>query len=118
MAAGCEDTSAKKSEIQELNKSINAINYQIYDVEKSLEQISKNRSWVKNVMDQGEIAKPYKDRLKELKKERKAHEESIKALYAEIESAGFSFFDVTIIVLASIVFLAGLSIILFIGRAF
>lgn len=118
LATGCEDTSAQQAKIEELNKSIKAIDYQIYDAEKSLEQISKDRSWVGNLMDQGDIAKPYKDKLKELEKERKAHQKSIDALYAEIENQGFSFLDVIMIVIASIVVLAGLSILLFIARAF
>ena len=114
----CTDNSAITAKIEELNRSIRAIDIQIYEVEKSLEIISNERSWVGNLVDRDGTAKPHKEKLKELEKQKKLIEKDIDRLRAELEAEGFSLISVVGIVIASIITLAGVSFLSFIYHYF
>lgn len=118
LTTACTDNSALIAEIDELNKSITEIDFQIYEVKKSLELVTNERSWVGNLVDSDGAAKPHKVKLKELEKQKKIIEKDVVKLMDELEAEGFSLLSVIGIVIASIVILSGFAFLAFINNIF
>ena len=118
LTTACTDNSALIAEIDELNKSITEIDFQIYEVKKSLELVTNERSWVGNLVDRDGAAKPHKVKLKELEKQKKIIEKDVDKLMDELEAEGFSLLSVIGIVIASIVVLSGFAFLAFINNVF
>lgn len=118
LTTACTDNSAVTAKIDELNSSIKAIEFEIYEVEKSLKLISDDRSWVGNLVDRDGTAKPHKEKLKELEKEKEYIEKDVDRLVAKLEVEGFSLFSVIGIVIVSIIALSGVAFLCFIFNFF
>jgi len=118
LTTACTDNSAVTAKIDELNSSIKTIDFQIYEVKKSLALISDDRSWVGNLVDRDGTAKPHKEKLKELEKQKRFIEKDVDRLVAELEVEGFSLFSVIGIVIVSIIALSGVAFMCFIFNFF
>ena len=118
LTTACTDNSAVTAKIDELNSSIKAIEFEIYEVEKSLKLISDDRSWVGNLVDRDGTAKPHKEKLKELEKQKEYIEKDVDRLVAKLEVEGFSLFSVIGIVIVSIIALSGVAFLCFIFNFF